>query len=72
VQPNTLDRAGRASKFAGVVHTEQTEAFQQALEALIERHCDEFDLTFAQIVGVLQMQVVFLSLESREPQEPNG
>lgn len=52
--------------FQAMHHTEQTEAFQQALEALIERHCDEFDLTFGQIVGVLQMQVVFLSLESRE------
>lgn len=56
-------------------HTEQTEAFQQALEALIERHCGEFDLTFGQIVGVLQMQVVFLALESRDQEErdnPNG
>lgn len=64
----------RQANSSVVHHTEQTEAFQQALEALIERHCDEFDLTFGQIVGVLQMQVVFLSLESRDQEQdkPNG
>jgi hypothetical protein len=52
-----------------VDHTEQTEAFQKALETLIERHCGEFDMTFAQIIGVLQMQIVYLALESREEPE---
>jgi hypothetical protein len=42
----------------------QTEAFNDALDAAIDRFTQEFDLTYASIVGVLSMKVVELTLQS--------
>ena len=37
---------------------EQTQAFSDDLNALIERYCQEFELTYAQAVGVMQIKIM--------------
>lgn len=44
--------------------TEQIDAFAEDLAKLLARYADEFDLSYAAIVGVLQTTVVGLSIES--------
>lgn len=44
--------------------TEQINAFSEDLARLLERYSDEFDLSYAAIIGVLQTCIVGLSIES--------
>ena len=43
---------------------EQTDAFGEALEALIKRYRGEFDMNLPAIVGVLYMHAGYLALEA--------
>ena len=43
---------------------EQTEAFGEALEALIKRYRGEFDMNLPAIVGTLYMHAGYLGLEA--------
>lgn len=45
---------------------EQTTAFADELDKLCERFRDEFDLTYAQAVGVLNMKAWLLNQEASE------
>jgi hypothetical protein len=45
---------------------EQTDAFSDDLDKLIERYRAEFDMTYAQIVGVLVIQQHILIKEALE------
>jgi len=42
----------------------QTEAFDDAINRAIDRFTQEFDLTYASVIGVLVMKVVELTLQS--------
>lgn len=44
---------------------DQTQAFASDLEKLIDRYRDEFDVRYAQIVGVLHLQAHFLCSEAK-------
>lgn len=50
-------------------HKEQVQHFSNALDALIDRHCDEFDLTYASVIGVLTMKTHDLCVEVNTPDE---
>lgn len=39
---------------------EQTDAFSNDLDNLVERYAKEFDLSYAQVVGVLHMKIWLL------------
>jgi hypothetical protein len=43
---------------------DQTEAFDDAINRAIDRFTQEFDLTYASVIGVLIMKVVELTLQS--------
>lgn len=43
---------------------EQTERFARDLENLVARYCEEFDLTFATMIGVLHHQAFLLCSEA--------
>ena len=43
---------------------DQTEAFDDAINRAIDRFTQEFDLTYASVIGVLVMKVVELTLQS--------
>lgn len=45
---------------------EQTDHLQRDLELLIDRYRAEYDLTYAQVVGVLQIQIHDLCTEQSE------
>ena len=45
---------------------EQTEAFADDLDKLVQRYTGEFDLSYAQAVGVLQMKSWLLMQEASE------
>jgi hypothetical protein len=47
-----------------MTNEDQTEAFNDALDAAIDRFTQEFDLTYASVIGVLSMKVVELTLQS--------
>lgn len=51
--------------------SEQTKAFADELDNLVERYRSEFDITFAQVVGVLHMKAFLLCEEAsnRDPDE---
>lgn len=49
---------------------EQTDAFAKDLDRLVDRYASEFELTFAQLVGVLEIKKVQLVMAgSREIEE---
>lgn len=45
---------------------EQTDAFADDLDNLVERYRQEFDMSYAQVVGVLQMKLWLLCDEASE------
>lgn len=45
---------------------EQTRRFAAALDALVDQYRSEFDLTFAEVVGVLQIKSHLLCAECAE------
>lgn len=45
---------------------EQTDAFAKALDALVDRYRREFNLTYAQAVGVLVIKMHELCAETEE------
>jgi hypothetical protein len=45
---------------------EQTEAFADDLDRLVQRYYEEFDLSYAQAVGVLQMKSWLLMRDATE------
>jgi|MudIll2142460700_1097286.scaffolds.fasta_scaffold1239148_2 hypothetical protein len=47
-----------------MTNEDQTEAFNDTLDASIDRFTQEFDLTYASVIGVLVMKVVELTLQS--------
>ena len=46
--------------------SEQTQAFADDLDKLVERYRQEFEVTYAQIVGTLQMKLWLLCEEASE------
>lgn len=52
-----------------MTHKEQTEAFSNDLDALIDRYRQEFDLSYAIVVGVLNMKIWLLCAEATEDEE---
>lgn len=51
---------------------QQTQAFADDLDKLCARYYREFDLSYAQAVGVLQMKSWLLCQEASELDEENG
>lgn len=49
-----------------VNHLEQEIHFGNELDKLIERFGEEYDLTYAQITGLLQNRIFLLNLDSSE------
>ena len=45
---------------------EQTQAFADELDTLVKRYADEFDLTYATVVGALQMKIWLLCQQAQE------
>ena len=56
-------------KGGAVNHEHQTIAFAADLDALVERYRDEFDLTYAAAVGVLQIKTFLLCQEAAESKQ---
>ena len=48
---------------------EQTEAFADDLDKLVQRYCDEFDLSYAQAIGVLYMKAWLLMRDASERED---
>lgn len=48
---------------------EQTDAFANELDALVDRFRSEFDLTYAVVVGVLHMKAHLLCVEAAKEAE---
>jgi hypothetical protein len=48
---------------------DQTHAFANAIEKVISHYRDEFDLTYAAIIGVLTIQTQALCAEALEDEE---
>lgn len=49
---------------------DQTTHFANDLERLINRYRDEYDITYAQLVGVLHIQSFMLCREAEERSKP--
>lgn len=47
----------------------QTEMLSNELDALIERFRHEYDITYAEMAGVLQMKIFLLNREAEERYE---
>lgn len=47
----------------------QTEMFSNELDALIERCRQEYELTYAEITGAMQMKIYLLNKEAEERHE---
>lgn len=45
---------------------EQTDAFASDIDSLVERYAKEFDLSYAQVVGVLHMKIHLLCQDASE------
>lgn len=45
---------------------EQIEAFEEDLDKLLDRYANEFDLTYAAVVGLLFMKATELAQEAHE------
>jgi hypothetical protein len=50
-------------------HKEQTDAFAAELDALVDRFCKEFDLTYAIAVGVLHLKAHLLCADAAKAAE---
>ncbi len=48
---------------------EQTKRLADELDNLVERYRKEYDMTYASVVGVLQIQIHMLCSEPHEPGE---
>jgi len=51
--------------------SDQTRHFANDLEALIGRYRQEYEITYAQLIGVLQLQAHMLCRETVEQSEEN-
>ncbi len=73
---NTLDFRESGKQIRGVDNKQQTEAFGEAIDKLVDRFANEYDLTYATIIGTLQMKIIYLAQESEqlddEDQDENG
>lgn len=45
---------------------QQTDAFANDIDNLVERYRNEFEISYAQLVGVLQMKIHLLCAEAAE------
>ena len=43
---------------------EQTQAFSDTLDAVIDRFTQEFDLSYASVIGVLAMKAIEITIQS--------
>ena len=48
---------------------EQIKAFADDLDNLVNRYADEFDMTYAAVVGVLCMKINIMCHESKDAEE---
>jgi len=48
---------------------EQSKAFEADLTSLINRYATEFDMTYNAVVGILQIRVIILSIQSQKEKE---
>jgi hypothetical protein len=57
-----------------VDHGDQIEAFANELDKLVDRFCDEYDLPYASVVGVLTFKTKLLmdDWENSNSNEPDG
>lgn len=58
--------SGRDSILELMTDKEQTDAFANDLDKLVERYRQEFDMSYAQIVGTLYMKCHILCSEAEE------
>lgn len=49
-----------------MTHKEQTEAFAGELDNLIDRYRQEFDLSYCDVIGILQMKTWLLCAEATD------
>lgn len=49
--------------------SQETEHFSNELDALIERFRHEYDITYAEMTGALQMKIFLLNREAEQRQE---
>lgn len=52
--------------------SQQIEHFADSLDQLIDRHRSEYDLSYAAVIGVLEMKIHSLLHESEEAQESDN
>lgn len=48
---------------------EQTDAFSDDLDKLVERYRHEFEISYAQVVGTLQMKIHLLCNEAQKRED---
>jgi tRNA A37 threonylcarbamoyltransferase TsaD len=77
VGTNTLDSAKSSLHFGGVEPEEQIECFAHELDRLVDRYCDEFNLSYAEVVGVMHFKTHLLMRDWHESEDhkmdkPNG
>ncbi len=48
---------------------EQGQAFAKDLDALINRYANEFEMTYAMAIGIMQIKITTLCLESQPEEE---
>lgn len=51
---------------------EQTQAFSDTLDAAIDRFTQEFDLSYASVIGVLAMKAIEITIQSSLNYEDNN
>lgn len=51
---------------------EQTQAFADDLDRLVERYRSEFELTYAAVVGALHMKAHLMCAEAKDKAEEDG
>jgi hypothetical protein len=55
-----------------MTHSEQVKALSNDIDSLIDRYADEFDLSYAAIIGVLFSKAHFLCQEAAEIKDEEG
>lgn len=65
----SVEIAPEQAEHPGMNQQEQTKRFADDLDMMVERYRREFDLTYASVVGVLQMKVHLMCDEAGQQEE---
>lgn len=49
-----------------MLEREQIGHLEKDIDSLISRYCQEYELTYASVIGVLQMKIIYLAMQAKE------